>query len=186
MSQFWKRWQLIVLTFIQIYFNIFSDASIYNSSLIAVVIDQYLVFIILPWLDFCFFNILLRWFNLNNFLWLSWYTSSKSFFSFDSCICFSITAFVVSLHLSSHRFSANWVLDESGKFTKIKFNRFVTVNCLFAGNMRVSLLSNIVVALLSSLIAGKKSTVGTERAVNCHGRSFSAASMVKNFISADL
>ena len=50
----------------------------------------------------------------------------------------------------------------------------------------MSLLSNIVVALLSSLIAGKKSTVGTERAVNCHGKSFSAASMVKNLISAEL
>ena len=50
----------------------------------------------------------------------------------------------------------------------------------------MSLLSNIEVALLSSLIAGKKSTVGTERAVNCHGKSFSAASMVKNLISVDL
>ena len=73
----------------------------------------------------------------------------------------------------------------------MKFNRFVTVNCLFAGNTRVSLRSRKVVSLFKFLVAkfftaGKKRMVGTDKAVNCQGKSFSAASMVTKVISVVL
>ena len=64
----------------------------------------------------------------------------------------------------------------------MKFKRFVTVNGLFAGNTRVSLLSTGVLRL-EFLTAGKKRIVGTDKAVNCQGKSFSAASIVTKFIS---
>ena len=65
----------------------------------------------------------------------------------------------------------------------MKFRRFVTVKGLFAGNTRVSVLSNNVGLVLEFFTAGKKRTVGTDNAVNCHGISFSAASMVTKLTS---
>ena len=68
----------------------------------------------------------------------------------------------------------------------MKFNKFVTVNGLFAGNTRVSLRSRNVVSLFKFFTAGKKSIVGTDKAVNCQGKSFSAASIVTKVISVVL
>ena len=107
-------------------------------------------------------------------------SSSKSFSAADNC--FLISFLDISVHLSSHKLSASCALELCGKFTMMKFNKFATLNGLFAGKTRVSLLPKFG-WVLEFRSAGKKRTVGTDKAVNCHGKSFSAASMVTKLMS---
>ena len=87
------------------------------------------------------------------------------------------------MHLSSQKLRASCVLDEWGKLTIMKFNKFVTVNGLWAGNTRVSLRSGDEDLLFDEFFkAGKNKIVGTDKAVNSQGKSFSAASIVTKLI----
>ena len=157
----------------------------HSSSLFKLFIVQYLALFDPGSVVCCLFdNIVLRWFSLKIFRWL-FSSDPLSFISslFSLSICCFITAFEFSMHLSSQKLRANCVLDEWGKLTIIKFNKFVTVSGLWAGNTRVSLRLGDEDLLFDEFFeAGKNKIVGTDKAVNSQGKSFSAASIVTKLI----